>query len=615
MSPPSPQKGLRLFRWLAPLAVTAITVGAFLPALQNGFVDWDDRETLLENPHYRGLGWPQLVWAFTTFHKGHYQPLSWVSFSLDYFLWGMNPLGYHLTSLLLHSANAVFFYFIAIRLLVLALPRAFIPADVLLKVAAGFAALIFAVHPLRVESVAWATERRDVLSGLFLLSAVLCYLRYTVVPEPGSGRWMWMGGALILYLFSLLSKAIGITLPFILLVLDVYPLRRLEGRPGKWFAGSARKVWWEKVPFFLLAVSFGIIALMAQREAGALMPLERHSFSQRVAQALYGIVFYLRKTLFPFGLSPLYEVKDVSLLDWPFLLSGLATLAVTICLLYFRQRWPAGLASWIYYGLVLAPVLGVAQSGAQLVADRYTYLSCLGWAVLAGAGLFYCWQALDSRTRHWSPVPAVVLVAGLAVLTWKQVRVWHGTETLWRYTIGVIPDSGFAHYNLATALVGKGEVDEAMEHYHRVLRIDPTYALAHYSLGNALAGKGSWNEAIDHYRRALDSDPGYAEAHNNLGIALARQGKLEEAIFHFRAALRLRPWDAKVHVNLANVLAMRGVSEEAIDHYRKALVEEPEFAEAHEELARLLARKGRREEAIEHMQEALRIMKAGPAKP
>jgi tetratricopeptide (TPR) repeat protein len=615
MSSSSSQQASQLFRWLAPLAVTAITVGAFLPTLQNGFVDWDDRETLLENPHYRGLGRTQLVWMFTAFLKGHYQPLSWLSFSLDYFLWGMDPFGYHLTNLLLHSADAVLFYFVAMRLLALSLPGALMPANLLLRIAASFAALIFAIHPLRVESVAWATERRDVLSSLFLFSTVLCYLRYTNLRKLGFGHRMWMAGALVFYIFSLLSKASGISLPFVLLVLDVYPLRRLEGRPGKWFAGSARKVWWEKVPFFFLAVSFGIIALIAQREAGALMPLERHSFSQRVAQALYGIVFYIRKTLFPFGLSPLYEVKDVSLLDWPFLLSGVATLAVTICLLYFRRRWPGGLASWIYYGLVLAPVLGVAQSGAQLVADRYSYLSCLGWAVLAGGGLFYYWQALGSRTRRWLVVPAAVLVAGLGVLTWKQARVWHDTETLWRYAIGVIPESGFAHYNLATALVGKGELDQAIEHYHRVLRIDPTYSPAHYALGNALASRRSWNEAVDHYRRALERDPGYAEAHNNLGIALARLGKLEEAIFHFRAALRIQPGDAKVHVNLANVLAVRGVLKEAVDHYRKALEVDPEFAGAHEELARLLAQQGKREEAIEHMQEALRIMKAGPAKP
>ena len=233
--------------WLVPVLIAVLTGAAFFPALENGFVDWDDEKTLLDNPNYRGLGWDQLRWMFTTFYMGHYQPLSWMTFGLDYLLWGIDPFGYHLTNLLLHTANAVLFYFLTLRLL--SLPARAVPGEFALQVAAGFAALVFALHPLRVESVAWVTERRDVLSAFFLLWTILCYLRATAGAEGDSARWRWLSAAVIVYGLSLLSKAGGITLPVVLLVLDVYPLRRLGVEAGKWFGPAARQVWWEKVPF------------------------------------------------------------------------------------------------------------------------------------------------------------------------------------------------------------------------------------------------------------------------------------------------------------------------------------------------------------------------------
>ncbi|MGH7828942.1 MAG: hypothetical protein ACREP8_02080, partial [Candidatus Binatia bacterium] len=240
----------RLPRWLLPAFIPLATFIAFLPALQNGFVDWDDYKNLVENPHYRGLAWTELRWMFTTFHIGHYHPLTWMSFGLDYWLWGMDPMGYHLASLVLHAANALLFYFVSLRLLRLGFSLPVLP-QLSLPVAAAVAALFFSLHPLRVESVAWATERRDVLSGFFLLSTVLCYLRAITAAEGGQARWRWLAAAWIVYALALLSKAIGMTLPLILLILDVYPLKRLGGGRGKWFGLEARKVWWEKIPFLL----------------------------------------------------------------------------------------------------------------------------------------------------------------------------------------------------------------------------------------------------------------------------------------------------------------------------------------------------------------------------
>src|SRR5262245_51984023 len=253
---PGPAHGLsmgraaRLASYLIPGLVAVITFIVFSPALRNGFVNWDDLGTLVENQNFRGFTWSHLRWMFTTFHLGHYQPLSWLTFSLDYLLWGMNAFGYHLTNILLHSANAVLFYFVTLRLLAIAAP---ISSAVVLNMAVGFSALVFAIHPLRVESVAWATERRDVLSGFFLLLTVFTYLKAVGAEMRPSSRRGWMGVSALFYVLSLFSKASGMTLPLVLLVLDVYPLRRLGGGVGKWFGPDARRVWLEKLPFFIAA--------------------------------------------------------------------------------------------------------------------------------------------------------------------------------------------------------------------------------------------------------------------------------------------------------------------------------------------------------------------------
>jgi len=255
--------------WFPPLVVFLLTVVACLPALRNGFVNWDDDWNLLENLRYRGLGWAQLRWMFTDLSLGHYQPLSWATLGLDYLVWGMNPLGYHLTSLILHGANAALFYFIALRLLSAAFHKPVVSGEISVRAAAAFAALFFALHPLRVEAVVWATERRGVLAGLFFLLSLLCYLRAHGTSEGGQKR-KWMVAAVVGYGLSLLSKASGIALPIVLLVLDVYPLGRLGGGLRGWLSAEKRQVWLEKVPFALLGLAAAALALMAGHKAEAI---------------------------------------------------------------------------------------------------------------------------------------------------------------------------------------------------------------------------------------------------------------------------------------------------------------------------------------------------------
>src|SRR2546425_5853906 len=397
----------RWVRWLAPLLVVLFTLTAFLPTLQNQFVNWDDHENFLDNPHYRGLGWTHLRWMWTT-HLGHYIPLTWMTLGLDYLLWGLNPVGYHLTSLLLHAANAVVFFFVVRRILTLALPS---PAERghALAVSAGVAALVFAIHPLRVESVAWATERRDVLSGLFYLLTILLYLRASERGERGRG-WYW--GTVGLFACALLSKAMAVSVPVVLLILDVYPLRRLGGSTG-WWSEPARRVCVEKIPFVLLAAAASAIAVMAQLSVHVAASLDHLSMLARLAISAYGVSFYLWKMGVPVNLSPLYELSP-NLNPWAtrFILSYGVVLAVTAIVLALRRQLPGLPAAWLAYIVVLLPVLGIVQSGPQIAADRYTYLAGLGWAILAGAGLLSCCR---SSRRSKTGTPGTLLLAGIAL--------------------------------------------------------------------------------------------------------------------------------------------------------------------------------------------------------
>src|SRR5213078_4351825 len=275
--------------WVAPLLVVLFTLAAFLPTLQNQFVNWDDDKNFSDNPHYRGLGWSHLRWMWTTFHVGHYIPLTWMTLGMDYLLWGMSPFGYHLTSLLLHATNAGVFYFLVLRILTFAL------SNRALALSAGFAALVFAIHPLRVESVAWATERRDVLSGLFYLLTILAYLRACERMDRGR-RWYWL--SLALFICALLSKSMVVNLPVVLLILDVYPLRRLGGFMG-WWNPAVRRVYVEKIPFVLLAAAASVIAFKAQFLLQSTASLDQLSVLGRLAISAYGLSFYLWKMLLP----------------------------------------------------------------------------------------------------------------------------------------------------------------------------------------------------------------------------------------------------------------------------------------------------------------------------
>jgi Tfp pilus assembly protein PilF/uncharacterized membrane protein len=594
-------------RWLVPVIVALLIGVAFLPALQNGFVDFDDKVNFLSNPHYRGLGLDELRWMFTPFW-GHYTPLTWLTLGLDYLLWGMDPAGYHLTNVLLHVATAVAFYFLTIQLLRLATGSG--GEDKALWAGAAFAALFFAVHPLRVESVAWITERRDVLSGLFYVLTIFAYLR--AVDRVGHGaRWYW--GSVVLFACALLSKSMAISLPVVLLILDVYPLRRLGGPVG-WWSASARRIYTEKIPFVLLAGVASAVALVAlshflvtSSSIDWVSPLDRLSISG------YGLGFYLWKTVAPLNLSPLYELP-IKINPWSptFIWNYIIVLIFLVLTFTLRQRLPGLLAAWLAYVVILLPVIGIVQNGVHIAADRYTYLACLGWAIMAGAGIFYCWQPLvrrriGPRTFVFTNGVAAVVVVGLGGLAWNQAQVWHDTDRLWKHVLSAAGESKIAHNNLGNAMFKRGKLGEAIKHYRQALRVDPAYVRTHNNLGNAMLKQGELGEAIKYYRQALQIDPASEDAHNNLGSAMLKRGELGEAIKHYREALRINPASENAHNNLGRAMVKRGKLGEAIKHYREALRINPAYAQAHNDLGVALLREGKLKEATEHFCQALRL--------
>lgn len=565
---------------LPPLVAFVVTAVVFLPALGGGFLDWDDGTLLLRNPWYRGLAPSNLAWMFTTVRMGHWMPLNWISFGLDYLLWGMNPFGYHLTNVLLHAAAASVLYLVAARLLRAALPgRA--PSDPWLRAGALVAALAFGIHPLRAESVAWITERRDVLSGLFYLLTVLAYLRYV---DRRSARAYW--AAVGCFALALLSKSITASLPAVLLLLDIYPLGRLGGAVG-WLTAAARRVWLEKLPFAGLAGAGAAAAFWAIASGGGLTPLGTLGAPARLALSIYALGFYLSKTVWPARLSPLYELTlPVHPLEARFVLGALGVVGVTVAVLLARRRFPALLAAWATFALTLVPVLGIAHNGYQFAADRYTYLAGLSLAVLAGSAV-----AVWRRVALW---PAVLALAALSALTWLQLPVWQSDESLWRHAVALDPVSGVARSNLGAALTGQRKYEEATRELEQAVALRPGYAEAWNNLGLALAQQqGRLPEAAERFRRALAVRPRFGEAWNNLGVALAMQGQSEAAIDAFGRAAAADPTSAEARNNLGLALAGQGRVREAAVEFRRALALNPQFLEARRNLdqaERLLGR-------------------------
>lgn len=626
---PVPESGeLRRLRFVGALFVFVVTVCAFGPAYSAEFVDWDDGANFVTNYAFRGLSGEHLHWMFTTTHMGPYQPLSWLSLAIDYELHGFDPRAFHRTSVLLHALTSVACFELARTLLALVQRRIGASADVAngraTLLAATFAALLFAVHPLRCESVAWVTERRDVLSGLFYLSAVGVYVSAADGPRPARRRAL----ALVLFVLGLLSKASGITLPLVLALLDAWPL-------GRWTRSreERRRALLEKLAFTVPALVFAWIALRGQAsESTALRSLAEHGWLERAAQAAYAACFYPWKTLLPAGLLPIYELPSPFVAtEARFVACAVLVIAITAAAIALRTRAPGFGVAWLAYGILLAPVSGLAQAGPQLVADRYSYLPCVPLAVLA-AGSLLRWSARVPRQALYAAQLGGGAVLLLAILTFQQTRIWRTSESLWTHTLQRSPESPNALQNLGAtrlraaaaasdATARRRLLDSAARLFERGLQVAPNevfwlnrglvfvlqsedeperapelleraresvergIALAHelghvdpelsMHLASILMKLGRNDEALPLLEQFVSIEPHHVLGRRLLGTALVTANRPREAIPHFEHALTLEPGDATLWRRLANAHEAAGNREAAARASERAGVLQP----------------------------------------
>jgi tetratricopeptide (TPR) repeat protein len=571
--------------WLA-VALAVLTVAAYAPVRHYEATDLDDPGYVFDNPHVAGgLTSAGIAWAFTTGHAANWHPLTWISHMTDVSLFGLDPGAHHVVSLVFHVINTLLLFGVLAWLTGAIFSSAFVAA-------------LFGVHPVHVESVAWIAERKDVLSTFFWLLALGAYGWY--VRRPGWPRYALVGGLLAL---GLMSKPMLVTLPFVLILLDYWPLRRQL---------PLRSLVVEKLPLFALVIASSIVTFIVQRQGGAMSALDVMPISLRIGNAIVSYATYLWKTVWPANLAVFYPFpREIS----PAAIAGALVVLVAISVLAWRvaRTRPYVPVGWLWYLGTLVPVIGLVQVGTQAMADRYTYVPLIGIAIAVA------WTAADAPVRLRPALAAggVVIVLALAVLTRVQVGHWQNSLALWQHTVDVTTDNYRARNSLGAQLGNLGRPADAIVQFTEAVRLAPDRGEAfhiHHNLGRALADLGRLDEAIPHYREALRLKPDYPEAHNNLGLALGRTGHAEEALAEFRLALEDRPGFAPALANLAGAhndlgfsLFGRGLTTDAIREYTEALRLRPDFASALHNRGFALAATGRMSEAIGDFRTAIAI--------
>ena len=582
--------GLILITWLI-----------FGQTLAHNFVNYDDQSYIYENGQVTsGLTLHGIVWAFAHSHSFNWHPLTWISHMLDCQLFGLNAGGHHFISALLHSIAAVLLFLVLREMTGALWPSAFVAA-------------IFAVHPLHVESVAWAAERKDVLSAVFFFLILGVYVRY--VRRPTRFRYLVIA---LLFALGLMSKPMLVTVPLVLLILDYWPLDRFPHssrtksrgeQTGRRQRNSVAPLIREKIPLFVLSLVSCVVTLVVQKHAIA--PVDQLPLRPRLANALLSSAIYLKQMFVPLRLSPLYLLSAKSPASGEVLLSAAVILVISAVAIASWKKRPYLLAGWLWYWIMLLPVLGIVQVGWQAHADRYTYLPQIGLC------LMLTWAAIDLSCSWPHRREILAALSGLVIfvlgwLAWKQASYWHDSESLWRHAITVTPDNHIAFTNLGDSLLKKEQIDDAIAQYQKALELEHTDSDAENGLGSTLFRKQQIDQAIDHYRKAIVLRPEDPEYHNNLGNALCQKGLFDDAIINYRKALDLRPdradlSNAETEFNLANALLRQNQIDEAIVHFHRSLEIQPNDADTHDNLGNALVRQGNAEDGIVQYQQALQI--------
>jgi protein O-mannosyl-transferase len=599
---------------LLALAAALAALVAWWPALRGEFLSWDDTAYVIENPMIRPLSLGNLWRMLTTSYAANWHPLTWLSHALDLALFGENAAAHHAVNLALHAANAA--------LLVLALSAL---TDARGRSAA--VAILFAIHPLRAESVVWIAERKDLLCGFFFLLAIVAYARY--VARPGTRA---LTAVAVCQLLALLAKPMAVTLPLVLFALDVWPLRRIrswsDSRHGSRDGGrsdpsardrgriSAIGALIEKAPFFALSAASSLITLVAQSGDKATISLESIPIASRVANTIVSTATYVRMLVWPQGLSPFYPFPGLRgappLPAAPLIAAAIVLVAITVAVVRYRRRAPYALVGWLWYLAMLLPVCGLVQVGTQAMADRYTYLPQIGLIVALVWGVGDGLAAATAGAATHRRVAALALVAlsiPLVLASWRQASFWRDSIALWERAAAIGPPNAVAHGHLGHAYAGAGRYDDAIARYNAALALDPNYELAYFDLGLALSRLGRGDEAIDAFQRALALRPTLAGARYQIANRILRKGRVDEAIALYREAIRDEPELAEAHYDLAVLLVERGDTDEAISHYEAAIRARPRYPEAQLNLGVLLLRGGR---AAEARALAARVLSARP---
>jgi len=575
------------------------TIIAYEQVRFNDFVNYDDDIYVIRNRQVKaGITRESILWAFTTSHAGNWHPVTWLSHMLDCEFFGLNPLRHHMTSLLLHIANTLLLFWVLKRMTKAVW-------------CSGFAAVLFALHPVHVESVAWVAERKDVLSGFFWMLTMAAYVRYA--ERPGITRYLLVFLAFVL---GLMAKPMLVTLPFVLLLLDWWPLERfawLKSEPVKINCQRTTtcRLIAEKIPLFVLAAVSCVVTYTIQKSSGAVSPVEAVPLNPRITNALVSYISYIGKMIYPSKLAVLYPHPGYNLPLWKPIAAFLILSIVSVCVIYAARLGRRYLAvGWLWYIGILVPVIGLVQVGAQGMADRYTYLPSVGFFIVITYGAVEFFSKRNYQ-RILLGISAGLVLFVLLICTRVQVRYWRDSLALFERALAVTKDNYQMHNNLAYVLKSQDRFDGAIGQYRKALRIAPNNAEAHFHLGNLLRRQGELDEAIGHYLDVVVIKPDHADAHNNLGYAFRTRGEFVEAISHFRQALKFRPdWPSALN-GIAQILAahydpkVRNADEAIELAERAAELSKYKNATILDTLAISYAAAGQFEQAVEAAQAAL----------
>ncbi len=605
---------------LALLAAIAAFI-LYLPALRNEFVNWDDGTYVYLNVHLRSLDAAFFRWAFFDFHASNWHPLAWISHAVDYALWGLNPWGHHLTNIVFHAANTALVVLLAVKMLEVARERSGADGgarflnDRTVLISAGVTGLLFGLHPLHVESVAWVAERKDLLCALFFLLSIMAYMDYARGQGTGDSRNAVPRGSvnkqylLVLgfFMLALMSKPMAVTLPCVMLILDWYPLNRIRSLTTLGRAGL------EKIPFLALSLASSVITIMAQRAGESLVSLEYVPLSVRLPVAVRSLAAYLGKMLLPLNLTPLYPYpKNVSLSSVQYVLAVGAVIGITAACVVLAKRQKAWLSAWGYYVVTLIPVLGIVQVGVQSMADRYTYLPSLGPFLIAGVCTAWIGDRVTARVK--SSVPAMMIgIAGalclfvpLSYLTVQQTAVWNNSAGFWTYVIEQEPDHPVPYNNRGTFFYSIGRYDKAIADFNQLIALKASPD-AYNNLAMAFYAIGRIDRAIENFDRAISMDPRYYKAYNNRASAFRKTGRVDDAIADYRRAIALAPSSPQAYYNLGVLYAQDGFFDQAVEYYSRALSVDPGYADAYSNRGIVFSQKGDYVRALDDFNRVLEL--------